>query len=109
MRIMRPIPKPLPSDHRTRFKVGQLVKLARPEFMNMIPIGTVGEILSLEDPDSYLAQKGRDYLVEFNLTQYNIVVPEETQEMTAKSGLDLPPVIGLVRTNLSVDDLEALQ
>jgi hypothetical protein len=109
MHILRPMPKPLPADHRNRFKVGQLVRLARPEFMNMIPVGAMGEILRLEDPDTFLAQKGRDYVVEFNLTEYNIVIPVETQEMMAEYGIYLPPVIGLVRTNLSVNDLEAFQ
>jgi hypothetical protein len=60
MDIPRRILKPLSSNHQTQIKSGQLVKLTRAEFTNMIPVGTLGEILSLEDPDSYIAKTARN-------------------------------------------------
>lgn len=104
--------EPEPTNARLKFRPGDTVKLTRPDLFGWVPVGALGVVQELEPPESAMAEKGRHYLVKFDLTPYKIPFPpmviEWAKTQTGENGapLVLPEYQETLSQNFGVNDLE---
>ncbi len=106
--FMRRLFEPLPYEHRVMFRPGDVVKHSRPDLWGNVPLNAEGVVVSLEHPESVMASKGRDYLVEFDLTPFKIPVDPAIIAMLQRAGVaaeQIPEFMGKVTQNMSYNDL----
>ena len=101
--------EPTPYDWHTRFKVGDRVRLARPDLFGLIPSGAEGVITRIEEPGSYMADKGRVYEVLFDMRPFNIRLRDRLPAaQSAKHGVDPDEPLLNTTINVAPHDIEPI-
>lgn len=103
--------EPEPIERRVMYRKGDTVKTKRVDHFGWIPLGAEGVLVEIEHPESVMASKGRDFRIEFDLTQYRIPVDPNIIALVKQNYPDepVPEFKGKCTTNLGFNDFELVK
>jgi hypothetical protein len=101
-----------PTPIMASYSIGDTVRLRRPELSGLVPVGAIGTIVDLDNPDGAMYAKGRPYEVEFELAQYKIpassVFPPHVIEKLKAAGSPHDEYLRSTATYFGTNDLEVI-
>lgn len=100
-----------PHDARLQFRPGDKVKLTRPDLFGWVPVGAIGEIMHIENPESAMAYKGRHFWVNFDLKPFNMPIAPNVRELLARHmpAVLVPDYHHSVAVHMGALDLEMIE
>lgn len=98
-----------PPDARLRFRPGDKIKTTRRDLWGYIPEGAEGEVIRLEHPTHPMSLKGRHYVVMFDLSAYNLPVPDGWGESVNIGTPDANPTLASIQINCAALDLAMVE